>query len=512
MSLKHWFSTCDHTNIGSLYISIGVWRAGVGGGLSLLIRKEIRSKGSFLGSDQFYYSIVTAHAFIIVFFVVIPVLGAGLGNWLLPFFRLNKDIALPRINALRFWTVLPAITIIVSSLNTDGGRGTGWTVYPPLSGEGHRGFRVDIAILSLHLAGASSLIGAINFSTTMHSRTGGLQILTLSVFSWCVGTIRALLIISLPVLAGAVTLLLFDRNARASFYVFRGGGDPVLFQHLFWFLGHPEVYILILPGLGVVTHAVMWGTGSRSVYGRASLVVAVRTIGVIGCLVWAHHIFTVGLDLDTRAYFIAATVGIALPTGIKLYSWNARILGNGIRLSLPSIWVFGFICIFTLGGTTGVVLANTVIDIVLHDTLFVVGHFHYVLSIGAVIRIGVGICLWCPVLRGVIPRKTWGVGGFIALFIGVNTLFLPTHFVGLRGGPRRYGYLPDFFTKWLKISTFGRSFAFNGLCCILFRFFLGFIQLRVIINVNRSGRTDMNTRGNTCRKGTSQELSRFMPL
>lgn len=279
-------------------------------------------------------------------------------------------------------------------------------MYPPLRGEGHRRLRVDLAVLSLHTAGARSLMGAMNFITTLHARIEGLQRITLSVFSWCIGVIRVLLLVSLPVLAGAVTLLLLDRNGSARFYVFRGGGDPVLYQHLFWFLGHPEVYILILPGLGVVSHSIVCRRGSRMIYGRASLIVAVAVIGVMGCLVWAHHMLTVGLDLDTRAYFMAATVGIALPTGIKLYRWNASMMGSPGRWTRGSIWVYGFICMFTLGGTTGVVLANTVIDIVLHDTFFVVGHFHYVLRMGAVIRAGAGIYLWGPVFSGILPRKT----------------------------------------------------------------------------------------------------------
>ena len=467
-----------------MYVIIGVWGAGVGAGLSLLIRKEIRCKGSLLGSDQFYYSIVTAHALIIVFLVVIPVLGAGLGNWLLPFICFHKDMAFPRINALSFWIVFPAFLLIIVSLNTEGGTGTGWTVYPPLRGEGHARYRVDTAILSLHIAGISSLIGAINFITTLHSRLDGLQRATLRVFCWCVGVIRILLILSLPVFAGAVTLLLLDRNASASFYVLKGGGDPILYQHLFWLLGHPEVYILILPGLGAITHTTVWGVGTSSVYGRGRLVVAVAVIGVIGCIVWAHHILTVGLDLDTRAYFIAATVGIALPTGIKLYRWNARILGNPIRIEIVSIWVYGFICILTLGGTTGVVLANTVIDIVLHDTFLVVGHLHYVLRIGAIIRIGAGLYLWGIAFSGILVRKIWRIGRFMAFFCGVNLTFFPTHFVGLRGGPRRYDHLPDFVFKWLKIRTYGSVFSFNSFCAILFSFLRGWIQFRVILNNN----------------------------
>ena len=438
-----------------------------------------------------------------------PVLGAGFGNWLIPFMCFRKDIAFPRINALRFWVVTPALSVMVSSLSTEGGSGTGWTVYPPLSGEGHRGLRVDMAIFSLHIAGARSLMGAINFITTIHSRTGGLQVLTLRVLCWCIGVIRVLLLISLPVFAGAVTLLLFDRNARARFLVLNGGGDPILFQHLFWLLGHPEVYILILPGFGAVTHAVVWGVGGRSAYGRASLIVAVAAIGVIGCLVWAHHIFTVGLDLDTRAYFIAATVGIALPTGIKLYRWNARMLGNGARVSLPVFWVYGLMCILTLGGTTGVVLANTVIDIVLHDTLFVVGHFHYVLSIGAIIRMGVGIYLWGPIFRGVSPRKAWGISRFILFLIGVNVLFLPTHLVGLNGAPRRYGHFPDVLLTWLKVRTGGGFLAFNALCGALFRFFLGGLQMRRIISSNNIRRVDLSFFGRRSVIGAKVEITRF---
>lgn len=414
-----------------------------------------------------------------------PVLGAGLGNWFIPIIRFNKDIAFPRINALRFWVVFVALCLMAMSLRVERGRGTGWTVYPPLSGEGHRGFSVDVAIFSLHVAGARSIIGAINFMTTLHRRRGGLQFLTLRIFCWCIVVIGGLLVLSLPVFAGAVTLLLFDRNARASFYVLRGGGDPVLYQHLFWFFGHPEVYILILPGLGIISHGAVWGTGSRRIYGRASLIVAVAAIGVMGCLVWAHHIFTVGLDLDTRAYFIAATVGIALPTGIKLYRWNARMLGNRVRLRIVSFWIYGLISILTLGGTTGVVLANTVIDVVLHDTLLVVGHFHYVLSIGAVISIGVGIYLLTPILRGRRLRKIWRVGRLITLFVGVNLMFIPTHLVGLNGAPRRYAHFPDLFLGWLKLRTLGRILALIGFCGAVFRFILGTVQFRAVLRRER---------------------------
>jgi len=369
-----------------------------------------------------------------------------------------------------------------SALNVEKGPGTGWTVYPPLSAEAHPRLSVDIAILALHVAGISSLLGSINFITTIHSRILGLQVLTLSVLIWCIAIMAILIILSLPVLAGGVTLLLLDRNASARFYNLSGGGDAVLFQHLLWFLGHPEVYILILPGLGIVTHAVIWGRGSRTIYGRRSLIVAVVAIGIIGCLVWAHHIFTVGLDLDTRAYFIAATVGIALPTGIKLYSWNATILGNSSRLTLPIIWTYGLITIFTLGGVTGVILANTVIDIVLHDTFLVVSHLHLVLSIGAVIRIAIGINLWAPLFSGVTPNKIWGLGGLIRLLIGVFLIFMPIHLVGLNGGPRRYDNLPDIFLGWIKVSSYGRIIALNGLCAILLSFIIGWIERRVTIN------------------------------
>lgn len=460
---------------------MGVWGSGIGAGLSLLIRKEIRCKGSFLNSEQFYYAIVTGHAFIMVFFVVMPVLGAGLSNWLLPFMCLHKDIALPRINALSLWIVFPALLFLGVSLNTEEGRGTGWTVYPPLSGEGHGRYRVDVAIFSLHIAGGSSLIGAINFITTIHARGEGVQGVTLRVLCWRVGVIRGLLILSLPVFAGAVTLLLFDRNARARFYVWGGGGDPVLYQHLFWFLGHPEVYILILPGLGVIRHLIVWGTGNNSIYGRGSLVIAIVVIGVMGCLVWAHHMFTVGLDLDTRAYLIAVTMGIALPTGIKLYRWNARIIRSPLRRETVNLWVYGLICMFTLGGTTGVILANTVIDILLHDTFLVVGHFHYVLRMGAIIRMGAGLLLWGALLRGITTNKVWRIRRFLSFFIGVNATFLPTHLVGLRGGPRRYNHLPDLVLSWLKIRTYGSVLSFNSFCAILFSLFIGWVQLRVIV-------------------------------
>ncbi|MGR3484245.1 MAG: cytochrome c oxidase subunit I [Paracoccaceae bacterium] len=491
-----WFMSTNHKDIGILYLFVSGFAGFIAVAFTVYMRMELMHPGvqymclegaRFLPADplectpngHLWNVLITYHGVLMMFFVVIPALFGGFGNYFMPLQIGAPDMAFPRLNNLSFWMYVAGLSLGIASMLAPGGNGqlgsgVGWVMYPPLS-TSEAGMSMDLAIFAIHVSGASSILGAINMITTfLNMRAPGMTLHKVPLFAWSIFVTAWLILLALPVLAGAITMLLTDRNFGTNFFQPAGGGDPVLYQHILWFFGHPEVYIIIIPGFGIISHVI--ATFARKpIFGYLPMVYAMVAIGVLGFVVWAHHMYTVGMSLTQQSYFMLATMVIAVPTGVKIFSWIATMWGGSIEFKTPMLWAFGFLFLFTVGGVTGIVLSQAGVDRAYHDTYYVVAHFHYVMSLGAVFAIFAGIYFYLPKMSGRMYPEWAGKLHFWAMFIGANVTFFPQHFLGRQGMPRRYIDYPEAFATWNLVSTYGAFLSFAS-----FLFFIGVIAWTLV--------------------------------
>nr|QEN73934.1 cytochrome c oxidase subunit 1 [Ceroplastes japonicus] len=452
--MKKWMYSTNHKNISIMYLIIGMWSGMMGMSMSMIIRIELMNTMNNFNFNMTYYMMITIHALLMIFFMTMPIIIGVFSNWLIPLMTSNQDLIYPRLNNLSMWILFPSLMMLTMSMFVKNKIFTGWTMYPPLSIQNSTS--INMTILSLHLNGISSILSSMNFIISMLNMNSNKMFLNnLSLYCWSIMITSMLIIISIPVLASGITMIIMDHNFNSMFFNPMGNGNPVIFQHLFWFFGHPEVYILILPGFGLMSQIMNQETGKMEIFSKMNMIYAMMSIGVLGFIVWAHHMFTIGLDIDTQLYFMSATMIIAVPTSIKIFSWILTMNGNKTNMSPMMMWSMGFTTMFTMGGLTGIILSNSIIDMNLHDTYYVVAHFHYVLSMGVVFSILSSMIFWYPMMTNNMMKSNMLKINFINLFVSINMTFFPQHFMGLNGMPRRYIMFSDQMMFWNSLSSIG---------------------------------------------------------